>query len=216
MPSQTRALITSMPVVAAVVAVIISVVVLTRWAERAGGMFPRLPSHLGADLDARPIVHPAVHARGDHLVERLRESRVGPHRRGNTRDVGVNGEAQRVGVEEALHGRGRGAAEAAMGGWILGMVGVDDRGPQARIPGGRGATAAGPNRGDRPPEQILVFAVPACDQSVRAGRREHREEARRVDTRQALSEGDPTPGSVPLEHRLITPETADVLLLFGR
>src|SRR5258708_984785 len=38
MPSQTRALITSMPVVAAVVAVIISVVVLARRAERAGGM----------------------------------------------------------------------------------------------------------------------------------------------------------------------------------
>src|SRR5258708_38456501 len=123
MPSRTRALITSMPVVAPVVAVIISVVVLARWAERAGGMFRRLLSHLGADLDAGPIMHPAVHARVDHLVERLRESRVGAHRRGYSRDLGVNCEAQRVRVVKAPHGPGLGAAESALRSWLIGMDG---------------------------------------------------------------------------------------------
>ena len=65
-------------VVVMVFGVVVIVVTAARGAERAGGQPRRSLPDPRADLHAGAVVHPAVHARVDDLVERLREGGIGP------------------------------------------------------------------------------------------------------------------------------------------
>ena len=73
----------------------------------------------------------------------------------------------------------------------------DQRGPAL----GRSRRRPRPDRGDRPPEDVSVFCVPAGDQGVRAASvGEQRKQARGLQARHPLSCDDPAPGPVPLQH----------------
>ena len=93
------------------------------------------------------------------------------------------------------------------------MVRRRDEAQPARITGECRVPAAGPDRGDRTPEHVVVLGVPAGDQGVGARCGQHGEETGVVLDRDARGGRDSAPRAVPLEHGLVTPEPPDVGLL---
>src|SRR5688572_19168039 len=111
-----------------------------------------------------------------------------------------------------LQGFRHGSAEATVRGRVLRLIGSDDEADPCRVGCSLRITVgiAGANRGHRPPEVVEILSIPAGNQSVGGCGREHREVARVVGQSEEISDGQGAPGAIPLERRVIGPESADV------
>ena len=74
---------------------------------------------------------------------------------------------------------------------------------------------ARPDGGHRPPEVVVILRVPARDQRVGRGRREHRKVAGVLCGPQEIPDRQRAPRADPLERRVVAPEAPDVGLLCG-
>src|SRR6266545_7924292 len=108
-----------------------------------------------------PVVHAAVYSGVEDLLERLREAVVGAHGRSDAREVAGDGEREVVRSEEVGQRLDRRSAEASVGRRVLGMVWRRDEAQPARIVRERWVSAAGPDRGDRTPEHVVILGLPA-------------------------------------------------------
>ena len=126
-------------------------------------------------------------------------------------------EAHPVGAEEPLQDLGRGSSFDG----VPGVVVRDGWGLQQRGPGRVGdrrrvAVDAGePDRGDRPPEAVVVLRVPGADVAVRQGQVQQAEQPRALPEVEPLRVRDRPGDAVPRQRRALDPEQGD-LGLVGR
>ena len=105
--------------------------------------------------------------------------------------------------------------ECALG--YSGWFGVPEQRRPRGIAHGRlvAVRVAGADRGDRPPERVVVLRVEAGDESVGVGHGDHRHEPCRLDDVQIVVEDELAEGAMCLLHRGLRPEPGCQRLLGG-
>src|SRR5215469_2240775 len=131
-------------------------------------------------------MHPAVDPGVENVFERLAETVVVANGMNQIRRRARHIETELVSSEVGLQCRDNGAKEAAVRGWILGVVRRNDKPDPVRIRQKPRIAASDANSRYRPPEGVGELRVPASDECI--GRRggEHREQSRGVQSRETL------------------------------
>src|SRR5215472_11060593 len=110
-------------------------------------------------------MHPAVDPGEESIFERLAEPVVLANGSDQSGRRAGHPETEFVSAEVGLQCRNNGAAEAAVRGWIFGVVRRDDQSDPVRIRFQVRIAASDANGGYRPPERVGELRVPASDQS---------------------------------------------------
>src|SRR4029077_14209104 len=163
------------------------------------------------------VVDTDVHARIDYLLLRLREAAEGARL---LRSEGVGGghlKGQLISTEEALqHVRNR-ATDVSVTRRVLGKIGcIDERLPnRIDLRGWISVLVFPPDRRDRTPKVVKVFAVPTGDLGVGQGGLSKRKHAGRVAGVMQVGTRDIAQSVLPQQRTAIGPEVTDLRLLRG-